>query len=68
MPLLQQADLPENKAKTVHPELVKFQLEKKAKCVSDRLSLMVCVKQPSMSPRCTMMSHLLESISLLHVT
>jgi hypothetical protein len=26
-----QADLPENKAKTMHPELVKFQLEKKAK-------------------------------------
>jgi hypothetical protein len=26
-----QADLPENKAKTVHPELVKFQLEKKAR-------------------------------------
>eukprot|EP00775_Hariotina_reticulata_P003429 gene3429-3701_t len=26
-----EADLPENKAKTVHPELVKFQLEKKAK-------------------------------------
>jgi hypothetical protein len=30
--LLLQADLPENKAKTVHPELVKFQLEKKARC------------------------------------
>eukprot|EP00878_Enallax_costatus_P010774 GHUV01011251.1.p1 GENE.GHUV01011251.1~~GHUV01011251.1.p1 ORF type:complete len:359 (+),score=183.99 GHUV01011251.1:872-1948(+) len=28
---MSQAELPENKAKTVHPELVKFQLEKKAR-------------------------------------